>query len=88
MLFVYGDQHLDQAMKDRALLLLEKLPPESNQIIGKWNERGIGCRSAFETQALIQLKNCYCEIKKCLHCQLGTKIITSVNHSKNEPTIQ
>ncbi len=75
MLFVYGDQHLDQAMKDRALLFLEKLPPESNQIISKWNERGIDSRSAFETQALIQLKNCYCEIKKCLHCQLGAKII-------------
>lgn len=81
MLFVYGDQHLDQAMKDRALLYLEKLPPESNHIIQKWNELGIDSQSAFETQALIQLKNCYCEIKKCLHCQLGAKIITSVNHS-------
>ncbi len=81
LLFVYGDQHLDQVMKDRALLLLEELPPESNQIIRKWNELGIGSRSAIEAQALIQLKNCYCEIKKCLHCQLGAKIITSVNHS-------
>jgi hypothetical protein len=81
LLFVYGDQHLDQAMKDRALLLLEKTAPESNQIIRKWNELGIDSRSAFETQALIQLKNSYCEIKKCLHCQLGAKIITSVNLS-------
>ncbi len=79
MLFVYGDQHLDQAIKDRALRLLESLPPESNQIIKKWNELGIDSQSAFETQALIQLKNCYCELKKCLHCQLGAKIITSVN---------
>jgi hypothetical protein len=88
LLFVYGDQHLDQEMKDRALLLLEKTAPESNQIIRKWNELGIDSRSAFETQALIQLKNSYCEVKKCLHCQLGAKIITSVNHSSNEPTIQ
>ncbi len=79
MLFVYGDQHLDQAMKDRALRLLENLPPESNQITRKWNELGIDSQSAFETQALIQLKNCYCELKKCLHCQMGAKIITSVN---------
>lgn len=79
MLFVYGDQHLDQAMKDRALRLLESLPPESNQITRKWNELGIDSQSAFETQALIQLKNCYCELKKCLHCQMGAKIITSVN---------
>ena len=81
MLFVYGDQHLDQTMKDRALQLLEKLAPESNQIIRKWNELGIDCRSAFETQALLQLKNSYCANKKCLNCQLGAKIITSVNHS-------
>jgi len=80
LLFVYGDQHLDQAMKDRALLLLEESPPESNQIIRKWNELGIDSRSAFDSQALIQLKNRYCENKKCLHCQLGAKIITSVNH--------
>jgi len=88
LLFVYGDQHLDQAMKDRALLLLEKLDPESNQIIRNWNDLGIDSRSAFETQALIQLKNRYCENKKCLNCQLGAKIITSVNQSENEPAVQ
>ena len=88
MLFVYGDQHMDDAMKDRALLLLEKLAPESNQIIRKWNNLGIDSRSAFETQALLQLKNRYCEPKKCLNCQLGAKIITSVNQAKNEPAVQ
>jgi len=77
LLFVYGDQHLDQGMKDRALLLLEKLEPESNQIIRKWNELGIESRTAFETQALLQLKNTYCDHRKCLNCQLGAKIITS-----------
>jgi len=80
MLFVYGDHHMDQEMKDRALLLLEKIAPESNQIIRKWNALGIECRSAFETQALIHLKNLYCTNKKCLNCQLGAKIITTVNH--------
>jgi len=80
LLFVYGDQHLDQELKDRALLMLEKLAPETNQIIRKWNELGIESRSAFETQALLQLKNKYCEPKKCLNCQLGAKIITSVNN--------
>ncbi|MBW8334415.1 MAG: DUF2851 family protein [Prolixibacteraceae bacterium] len=81
LLFVYGDQHLDQAMKDRALFLLEKLAPEENQIIRKWNELGIESRTAFETQALLQLKNNYCDHKKCLNCQMGAKIITLTNHS-------
>jgi hypothetical protein len=74
-------------MKDRALFMLEKLSPESNEIIRKWNELGIESNSAFETQALLQLKNKYCAYKKCLNCQLGAKIITSVNHSENEPTV-
>lgn len=78
LLFVYGDQHLDQGMKDRALFMLEKLAPEENKIIRQWNESGIESRSAFETQALLQLKNNYCDQKKCLHCQLGAKIITMV----------
>jgi hypothetical protein len=82
LLFVYGDQHLDQGMKDRALLLLEKLEPESNQIIRKWEELGIESRTAFETQALLQLKNKYCDHKKCLNCQLGAKIITSTKPSE------
>ncbi len=87
-LFVYGEQHLDQAMKDRALQFLEKLSPESNQIIRKWSELGIDSQSAFETQALLQLKNKYCELKKCLNCQLGAKIISSVNSPGNEPAVQ
>jgi hypothetical protein len=79
LLFVYGEQHMNQAMKDRALFMLEKLEPESNQIIRKWNEQGIESRTAFETQALLQLKNKYCDAKKCLNCQLGAKIITKIN---------
>jgi Protein of unknown function (DUF2851). len=88
LLFVYGEQHLSQAMKDRALNFLEKLSPESNQITDKWSELGIDCRSAFESQALIHLKKQYCENKKCLHCQLGAKIITSVKQSNDEPALQ
>lgn len=79
MLFVYGDQHLDQQLKDRALQLLEQLPPESNQIIAKWTELGIQSTTAFESQALLQLKNSYCVHKKCLNCQLGAKIISTYN---------
>jgi len=79
MLFVYGDRHMDQGMKDRALFMLEKLAPEENKIIRAWNECGIESRSAFESQALLQLKNNYCDQKKCLNCQLGAKIITTVN---------
>jgi hypothetical protein len=77
LMFVYGDQHLDQKLKDKALQFLEQLPLESNHIIGKFKELGVDSRNAFETQALIQLKNKYCIPKKCLNCQLGAKFISS-----------
>lgn len=88
LLFVWGDQHLKQAMKDKALAWLEKLAPESNQIVRKWAELGVESLSAFESQALLQLKNKYCDHKKCLNCQLGAKIISNVNQAGNGPIIQ
>jgi hypothetical protein len=88
LFFVYGDLHSNQPLKDRALHFLEQLPSEQNQIIGKWSELKIVSQTAFESQALIQLKKQYCENKKCLHCQLGAKIITSVNQSNDESAIQ
>lgn len=83
LLFVWGEHHIDQVVKDKALVWLEKLAPESNQIVRKWEELGVKSFSAFETQALLQLKNKYCEHKKCLNCPLGAKIITQVNHVEN-----
>lgn len=74
-LFVYGDQHNKPHLKDRALEWLEQLPPENNSVIEKWKALGVQPVSAFETQALLQLKNRYCEAKKCLHCQVGSKLI-------------
>ena len=74
-LFIYGERNNKIYLKQRALDLLETLPPESNSIIKRWEETGIAARNAFDTQALIQLKNVYCDHKKCLYCYLGTKVI-------------
>ncbi|NQU53483.1 MAG: DUF2851 family protein [Bacteroidetes bacterium] len=77
-LFVYGEKQNKHYLKDRALDFLEKLPPEKNSIITKWGSLGIQCKSAFETQSLLQLKNKFCEPKKCLNCQIGVKLIKNV----------
>jgi hypothetical protein len=31
--------------------------------------------SAYQTQALLQLKNRYCDHKKCLDCSIGNSIL-------------
>ena len=74
-LFVYGEKQNRDYLKNRALEFLEQLPPERNSIISNWKKLGIETRSAFETQALLQLKNIYCKKKKCLNCQIGVKIV-------------
>ena len=74
-LFVFGEAHDKNYLKNRALDFLEKLPAEKNSIVNGWEKLGIECRSAFESQALIQLKNLYCDKKKCLNCQIGVKLI-------------
>lgn len=74
-LFVYGEKQNQPHLKDQALDFLEKLPPERNSVIGKWENLGAEARSAFETQALLQLKNKHCDKKKCLHCPVGNKLV-------------
>ncbi len=78
-LFVYGEQQNKQILKNRALDFLDKLRPEENSTIRKWKNLGLHPRSAFETQALLQLKNNYCERKKCLNCQIGMKLVSNHN---------
>jgi hypothetical protein len=75
--FVYGEQTEKYYLKDKALEWLDQLPPEENLIITGWKKLGISCSTAFESQALLQLKNRYCDRKRCLHCHIGSKLIRS-----------
>lgn len=74
-LFIYGEIHNKNHLKNRALEFLEILPAEKNSIINGWKKLGIECQSAFESQALLQLKNMYCDNKRCLNCHIGVKLV-------------
>jgi hypothetical protein len=74
-LFVYGCMRGESLYKDKALQLLEELPPERNAIIAGWEKLGMEPKSAYQTQALLQLKNEYCQRKRCLHCAIGGAIL-------------
>ena len=76
-LFIYGKINNIEPLKDRAIDFLIEIPPERNNIIRKWEKLGINVNNAFYSQALLQLKNEYCNKKFCLNCQIGNKIITS-----------
>ena len=74
-LFLYGKDKADESYKDRAFALLESLPPEKNSIIKGWKNLGMKPDSAYRTQALLELKNEYCNAKRCLECAVGNKIL-------------
>ena len=73
--FLYGEHQNKLYLKDRALQLLEDLPQENNMVIRKWEAAGIEAENALESQALLHLKSRYCELKRCLNCGIGHKII-------------
>ncbi len=73
--FVYGRIKNEQKYIDRALKFLDQIPGESNGIIKKWEELGLSTHTAFNTQALLQLRNNYCNKKMCLQCGIGNTLL-------------
>ena len=88
VLFIYGELNDKTNLKDRAIRFLDEIPAEENSVTEKWAELGIRAQSAFESQALLQLKKNYCKNKKCLNCRLGAKIICRTGENINESASQ
>ncbi|MDR1543779.1 MAG: DUF2851 family protein [Prevotellaceae bacterium] len=67
-LFCYGKKYNDLKMSNFALDLLKKIPAEKNHITAGFALLGIEAKNAFESQALNQLKNLYCNRRDCVRC--------------------
>ena len=78
LVFSYGMNRSDERLKERAMNFLEKLSPEKNSIITKWESLGIRASNSFRSQALLELFNEYCFPKKCLTCGIGNKLIAGL----------
>ncbi len=70
-LYAYGKHKNDNTLLQRANRLLEEMNPENNYIVRIWSECGLKAANAGDSQALIQLKKNYCDMKKCLYCRIG-----------------
>jgi hypothetical protein len=75
LLFLYGKQKGLPEYQERALHLLSQLPAEDNKITAGWQEMGVSQQCALESQALLQLKQYYCDEKRCLQCAIGSKLL-------------
>jgi hypothetical protein len=74
-LFCYGKHNQLQHYINRSLQLLENLPNENNKVIEEFSILGVKIKTAFESQALLELKSNYCNKKRCLECAVGNKIL-------------
>lgn len=77
IIFSYGQLHKDELLKDKALQFLEQISAEKNTITEKWKKFGVENKSAVDSQALIELKNNYCDKLDCLQCAIGNHILRS-----------
>ena len=74
--FVY-QKYISKLDEELILQLIQKIKPEKNGIISKFNSLNIKTKNALETQALLLLKNEYCSKNKCLQCAVGKELLVN-----------
>jgi len=74
VLFMYY-KSLGKTNNSLILSFLEEIQPEKNSIISKFSDLKINSKNAFDSQALIQLKNEYCAKQRCLNCAIGKELL-------------
>jgi hypothetical protein len=84
MQYAYGDYINNDTLRNRAISLLEDLPPESNSIIAQWNSYGPLAQTAFDTQALLQLSFEYCQKHRCEECPVGKVVINEMRQREQQ----
>ena len=75
LLYAYGHFNNKDLYKNKALQWMAQVAAETNSITKGFELLGIENKTASDSQALIQLKNEYCDQKRCLQCAIGNKIL-------------
>ncbi len=77
LLVAYGKIHDEQSYITLATDLLQHIPAEDNKIIRQWLPLDYKVKSAFDSQALIELYTNFCMKRRCLECGVGSWLIKS-----------
>lgn len=77
LLYLYGREKGDDRCQEKAIAFMRQLPAEENHVLRGWNAMNINADSACDSQALLQLKQYYCDEKHCLKCAIGAKLLRS-----------
>jgi len=82
MIYAYGHFNRSEKITDKALRWMEQVSAEGNTITKGFEGLGATIASAFDSQAFIQLKQEYCDQKRCLHCVIGNSILKNTVSGK------
>ncbi|MCW4467391.1 DUF2851 family protein [Flavobacterium sp. MFBS3-15] len=64
-------------LSEELISLLKTVAPEKNAVVDKFRSFKVVSESAYDTQSLLQLRNEYCEKKRCMQCALGLELLKS-----------
>lgn len=75
MLFTYGLVMNDSACKTKAVRWLEETAAEKNTLTNGYARLGVSLQNACDSQALLELKTRYCDVRRCLDCNIGNALL-------------
>lgn len=75
VLAAYGKSKDDQVYVDRAVCILQNIHAESNGITNQWKTLGMSVKTAFDSQAIVELYNNFCLKRRCLDCNIGASLV-------------
>ena len=78
VLFAYGLHHNEQQYKDKAIAWLENICSEKNAVTKGFEALSFSNKNSFDSQSYIQLKNEYCNKKRCLECAIGNALLKAI----------
>jgi hypothetical protein len=76
---VYGKTNNVEEYATRAENWMLKMSSTSNSVTLAFNELGVFCKNATQSQALIYNKKKYCNNLRCLDCGIGKYILKKSN---------
>ena len=71
----YAYQHINGQDQDSIISILKSIPSEQNAIVKGFKALKPISKTALDSQALIELKNNYCNNIKCLQCAIGSVLL-------------
>lgn len=62
-------------VSEEILGIISSIPIEKNNIVSRFQQLAPQLQTALHSQGCLQLKNKYCDVKKCLQCAVGTNLL-------------